>query len=125
MNILIYDYSALPDLLYQHRVRQLFDSLPDTNVRFVNGILDSAWYIHHFRPDAIVLDWIGDCESIKRLVTTLHRIKPGVAMFHLDGDGFTVTTSPCGLLADAAVPQWLHGIASDWILARSAYVPAM
>jgi hypothetical protein len=125
MNVLIYDHSDVPDILYQQRITQLFSSLADATVRFVNGILDSAWHIRHFRPDVIVFDWIGDCKSIMKLVTTLHRIKPDVAMFHLDGDSFTVTASQCGLPAGPAVPQWLHNIASDWILTRCAPVPTM
>jgi hypothetical protein len=118
MNILIYDHSDVPDTFYQQRIRRLFNSLADAAVRFVNGILDAAWHIRHFRPDVIVFDWIGDCSPIRNLVTTLHRIKPGLAMFHLDGNCFIVTASLCGLPAGPAVPQWLHNIASDWIHVR-------
>lgn len=125
MNILIFDHSAEPDVLYQQRIRQLFSSLVDATVRFVNGILDAAWHIRHFRPDVIVFDWIGDCSQIRQLVTTFERIKPGLPMFHLDGNSFTVTASLCGLPAGPAVPQWLHSIASDWIHARCASAPTM
>lgn len=125
MNILIFDYSAVPDVLYQQRIRQLFSSLVDATVRFVNGILDAAWHIRHFRPDVIVFDWIGDCSPIRNLVTTFYRIKPGLAMFHLDGNRFTVTASLCGLPAGPAVPQWLHTIESDWIHARCTYAPTI
>jgi hypothetical protein len=123
MNVMIYDHSEVPDILYQQRIRQLFGALADATVRFVNGILDAAWHIRYFRPDVIVFDWIGDCKPIRTLVTTLHRINPGVAMFHLDGGSFIVTTGLCGLPAGPAVPQWLHNIASDWIFARCAPVP--
>lgn len=51
---------------------------------FVNSILDATWHICHFRPDVIIFDWIGDCKPTIRLVAMLHRIKPDVAMFHLD-----------------------------------------
>lgn len=125
MNVMIYDHSEVPDILYQQRIRQLFSSLADATVRFVNGILDSAWHIRHFRPDVIVFDWMGDCRPIRSLVTTLHRMQPGVAMFHLEGDSFTVTACQCGLPAGPAVPQWLHNIASDWIRARCAPVATL
>lgn len=125
MNVMIYDHSDVPDALYQQRIGQLFISLAKATVRFVSGILDAAWHVRHFRPDVIVFDWLGDCKPIRSLVRTLHGIKPDVAMFHLDGDGFVVTASLCGLPAGPAVPQWLRNIASDWIRARCTPVPTI
>jgi len=124
MNVLIYDYSEVPDISYQQRIRQLFGSIADAVVRFVNGFLDATWHVHRFKPDLIVFDWIGDCKPITELVTMLHRIKPDVAMFHLEGDSFIVTADLCGLPAGHAVPQWLHNIAPDWLLARTALMVA-
>lgn len=123
MNVLIYDDSVMPDISYQQRIRQLFSAIADTTVRFVNSILDAAWHINYFRPDVIVFDWISDCKPIRQLVAMLHRIKPDVAMFHLDGNSFIVTASFCGPPSGPAVPHWLHDMTSDWILARCALVP--
>lgn len=67
MNVLIYDHSLVPDSDYQQRVRQLFSTLADVTIRFVNGVLDAAWHIRHFRPDVIVFDWLGDCTPISKL----------------------------------------------------------
>lgn len=125
MNILIYDHSDVPDVLYQQRIRQLFRAIPAAHLRFVSGILDASWHARHFRPDVIVFDWIGDCRPIRTLVTTLHGIKPGVTMFHLHGNSFIETASLCGLPAGPPVPQWLHDIASDWVLARCVPVTTM
>jgi hypothetical protein len=125
MNVLIYDHSEVPDILYQQRIRQLFSAIADAAVKFVNGILDATWHIRHFRPDVIVFDWISDCKPIRKLVTMLHRMKPDVAMFHLKGDSFIVTANLCGLPADPVVPQWLQEITSDWIRARCASAPTM
>ena len=125
MNVLIYDHSEVPDIHYQQRIRQLFSAIADAAIKFVNGILDATWHIRHFRPDVIVFDWIGDCKAIRKLVTTLHGIKPGVAMFHLDGDGFIATASVCGLPAGPAAPHWLQEMAADWIGARCVPVQTM
>lgn len=125
MNVLIFDPSLVPDVSYQQRIEQLFSSIADTSVRFATGILQTAWHTRHFRPDVIVFDWICDCKQFRKLITILHRIKPNLAMFHIDGSGFIVTESPDDPLDEPAVPHWLHNIASPWLLARAAPAPAM
>jgi hypothetical protein len=125
MNVLIYDHWEVPDILYQQRIRRLFSAIADATVRFVNGILDATWQIRHFRPDVIVFDWIGDCKPIRKLVAMLHKMKPDVAMFHLDGDSFIVTANLCGLPAGPGVPQWLQEMTSDWTRAHCAPLPTM
>ena len=125
MKVLIYDHSVVPDISYQQRIRQLLSTIADIAVRFVNGILDATWHTRHFRPDIIVFDWICDCKQLRKLVKMLHRIRPDVAMFHLDGTSFVVTASLCGITPAPAVPHWLHDMASNWILAQCPPVPTM
>lgn len=125
MNVLIFDPSLVPDISYQQRIVQLFSSIVDTTVRFATGILQAAWHTRHFRPDIIVFDWICDSKQLRKLITMLQSIKPDMAMFHLDGGGVIVTASTGSPFAEHAVPHWLCNIASDWILARCAPMPAM
>jgi hypothetical protein len=125
MNVMIFDSSLVPDASYQQRVVQLFSHIADISVRFVAGILEATWHALHFKPDVIVFDWICDHLQIRKLVTMLQGIKPDVAMFHLDGSGSFVHAHPSGSVAEPAVPIWLHDIASPWILARCAAIPAM
>lgn len=125
MNVLIFDPSLLPDVSYQRRIVHLFSSIADISVRFATGVLEATWHTRHFRPDVIVFDWICDHTQLRQLITMLHRIKPDVAMFHLDGGGFNVSESPFGPPAELVVPIWLHSIASPWILSRYAPIAAM
>lgn len=122
MNVLIFDPSLVPDIRYQERIVQIFDSIADSSVRFVTGIIQVAWHARHFRPDIIVFDWVCDSKQLKNLVRMLQRIKPDVGMFHLDGGGVVAVASPCGSLKEMVVPPWLYKIASQWSFARCAPV---
>ena len=124
MNVLIYDPSLEPDISYQNRIVQLFHSIADTSVRFVSGILQVTWHTRHFRPDIIVFDWIRDSKQLNNLISILHRIKPDMGMFHLDGGGVVAAASPCSSPAAIVVPPWLHCMAPHWNLARCAPVLA-
>ena len=117
MKVLIYDSSLVPDISYQQRIVNLFTNIAEISVKFATGILEATWHIRNFRPDVILFDWICDSKQIRKLVTMLHRIKPDVAMFHLNLGGIFVATSPYGFLAETTVPFWLKNISPHWILA--------
>lgn len=118
LNVLIVDHSVVPDIRYRQHIGQLLGSIADIEVDFANGVMDVIWRIAHFRYDFIIFDWIDDGAQLGKLIAMLHRIKPDVAMFHLDGDSFIATSRLCGLPSGADVPNWLQNIASHWMLAR-------
>jgi hypothetical protein len=125
MKVLIFDPSLVPDVSYQQRVVQLFGRIVDVSVRFVTGILQASWHAHDFRPDIIVFDWICERLPLDKLIAMLRGIRPGAAMFHLDGGGVFLNASTFASSAELAVPVWLQDIASPWVLARLAVIPVM
>lgn len=125
MNVLIVDPAVVPDISYQQRIMQQFRCASDISIRFATGILQATWLFMDFSPDVVVFDRIGDCEQLTKLIATLRRVNPDVAMFRLDDDSLVATENPCGAPATLAVPHWLEDMTAHWIRARSTPLPVM